>query len=390
MVVGGARATTRPDELCRAVDALAPALVALSHRLHDDPEPSWHEHRSAAALARFLGARGLATRLPAFGLPTAFTARAGDRGPTVVLCCEYDALPGLGHACGHNVVAAAAAGAAAVLAPSAWAGAGSIVALGTPAEERGGGKIELLRRGAFTGAAAVLLVHPGPRDVVAPPFRAAASWDLVFEGRASHAAMAAHAGRNALDAAVLAYGALTAARGASRPGDHLAAVLPEGGHAPNVIPARARVAVLARAADGRALPRLAGVVRRAAAAGACAAGCRVTVRAAGPVLRELRTDARLAALVDAHLRRLGRTPVPPAAGDLAAAGSTDLGEVSHQVPTAHPKLRIGASPQHSPAFARAAAGPSADRAVVDGAKLLALTAADVWRSSLAPGSGGET
>ena len=222
------RVVTRTD-LCRAVDALAPALLELSHRLHADPEPSWGEHRSAARCAAFLAGRGLDTRLPAYGLPTAFAARAGDGGPTVVLCCEYDALPGLGHACGHNVVAAAAVGAAAVLAPHARSLGGSVVALGTPAEEGGGGKIELLRRGAFAGAAAVLLVHPGGRDVVAAPFRAAQAWDVVFEGRASHAAMAPQAGRNALDAAVLTYGALATARSAFRLGDHLAAVLPEGG-----------------------------------------------------------------------------------------------------------------------------------------------------------------
>ena len=368
-----------------AVARLAPALLALSHDLHAHPEPAWAEHRSSRRLAGFLAHAGLAVALPAFGLPTAFRAAAGTTGPLVVLCCEYDALPGLGHGCGHNVVAAAAAGAAAVLAPLAGPAGGRVVALGTPAEEGGGGKIELLRRHAFDGAAAAMLVHPGARDQVRASFRAAGSYAVHFRGRAAHAAMAPGRGRNALDAAVIAYHAMVAARAGLDLGDQVTAVLVRGGTAPNVVPEAAELRVMTRAATTAGLHPLAGVVGRSARAGATAARCACRIEPRGPVYRELRTDARLAASLEVHLRTLGRPPRPADPRDLLTAGSTDLGNVSHVMPVAHPKLAIGDVPPHSRAFAEAAASPAGDRAVLDGATLLALTVLDVWAAATREG-----
>jgi len=361
-----------------AVARLAPALVALSHDLHAHPEPAWAEHRSSRRLAEFLARAGLDVDLPAHGLPTAFRARGGTSGPLVVLCCEYDALPGLGHGCGHNVVAAAAAGAAAVLAPLSGGAGGRVVALGTPAEEGGGGKIELLRRHAFDGASAALLAHPGPHDQVRASFRAAASSRVRFHGRAAHAAMAPARGRNALDAAVLAYQAIAAARSGMDLTDQVTAVLVRGGTAPNVVPEVAELRVMARATTTPGLDRLASVVERSARAGALATGCMARVVPDGPVYRELRTDRRLAASLERHLRVLGRPPRPADPRDLVRAGSTDLGNVSHVVPVAHPKLAIGDVVPHSRAFTEAAASAAGDRAVLDGAALLALTVLDVW------------
>lgn len=364
-------------------DLRAP-LLALSHALHRHPETAWREHASSTRLAHFLADRGLRVEHPAHGLPTAFRATAGDTGPLVVLCCEYDALPGLGHACGHNVVAAAAAGAGALLAPLARRRGGRVVVLGTPAEEGGGGKVELLRRGAFAGAAAALLAHPGREDRARAVFRAAAAYRVVFRGRAAHAAMAAASGRNALDAAVLAYEALGAARSRLAHGDLLTAVLPRGGVAPNVVPDLAELRVMTRSATTAGLDPLASAVDRAARAGAVATGCSVTVTPEGPRYRELRTDPALATYAARHLRALGRRPRAPGPDDLTVAGSTDLGNVSHVVPTAHPKLSIGDVSPHSRAFARAAVSPAGDRGALDGARLLARVALDVW----APSRGG--
>lgn len=371
-VRGAARRAVR-----EAVTRLAPALLDLSRDLHAHPETAWREHRSSRRVASFLGDAGLRVELPAHGLDTAFRAGAGTGGPLVVLCCEYDALPGLGHGCGHNIVASAAAGAAAVLAPMAGP-RGRVVALGTPAEEGGGGKIELLRRGAFAGASAVLLAHPGAHDQVRATFRAAASHRVTFRGRAAHAAMAPEQGRNALDAAVLAYEALGAARSGLRYGDQLTAVITRGGTAPNVVPEAAELRVMTRAATAAGLAPLAATVERVGAAGAAATGCTARVLPLGPRYRELRTDPRLAASLEHHLRRLGRAPLPPDPRDLLTSGSTDLGNVSHVVPVAHPKLAIGDVAPHSRAFAEAAASPAGDRAVLDGAVLLALTVLDVW------------
>ncbi|MDO7866769.1 amidohydrolase [Nocardioides jiangxiensis] len=370
--------TPQRADIAGAVRALAPQLLSLSHDLHDHPELAWREHRSSAVLASTLERAGLAVSRGAHGLPTAFVAHAGTRGPLVVLCCEYDALPGLGHGCGHNVIASAAAGAGAVLAPLAARRGGRVVVLGTPAEEGGGGKIELLARGAFDGAAAALLAHPGPNDQVRATFRAAASWRVAFRGRAAHAAMAPEQGRNALDAALLAYDALRAARPTLAFGDQVTAVLTEGGRAPNVVPDRALLRVMTRAAEARRLPALAAVVRRAADAGALATGCSVAVRPDGPTYREVRSDPWLASRAEVHLRSLGRHPLPPRESDVLTAGSTDLGNVSHLVPALHPKLGIGAVPQHSAEFARAAVSPAGDRAVLDGAALLAHLTLDIW------------
>lgn len=373
-----ATVTQRPIDVRAAVHALAPQLVALSHDLHAHPELAWHEHRSSATLAGFLARHGLEVQHPAHGMPTAFRASAGDRGPLVILCCEYDALPALGHGCGHNIIAAAAAGAGAVLAPLAAERGGRVVVLGTPAEEGGGGKIELLRRGAFRGAAAALLAHPGPHDQVRGTFRAAASYRITFTGRAAHAAMAPEKGRNALDAAVLAYQALSAARSTLGVGDQITAVLVEGGTAPNVVPARAVLRAMTRAATTARLAPLADVVHRAAGAGARATRCTHAVAPDGPMYREVRNDPALARLAERHLRRLGRDPRPRAERDLLTAGSTDLGNVSHAVPALHPKLAIGEIPQHSAAFARAAVSTSGDRAVLDAAILLSLLTLDIW------------
>lgn len=361
-----------------AVRRMTPALLALSHDLHDHPEAAWVEHRSSRRLAAFLTDAGLDVAQPAHGLPTAFRATAGTTGPSVVLCCEYDALPGLGHGCGHNVVAAAAAGAAAVLVPLAAAACGRVVALGTPAEEGGGGKVELLRRHAFDGAAAALLAHPGSHDQVRATFRAAASSTVVLRGRAAHAAMAPERGRNALDAAVLAYQAIGAARPRLAFGDQVTAVLVRGGTVPNVVPEVAELRVMTRATTTAGLDRLTGIVVGAARAGAVATGCTFHVKQSGPVYRELRTDARLADSLERHLHSLGRHPRPADPRDLLTAGSTDLGNVSHVVPVAHPKLAIGDVAPHSRAFADAARSPAGDRAVLDGATLLALTVIDVW------------
>lgn len=370
--------TALAHDVGREVAARAAALVDLSHDLHAHPELAWREHRSSALLAGWLARAGLRVQRGAHGLPTAFRAAAGSSGPLVVLCCEYDALPGLGHACGHNVIASAAAGAGAILAPLAERMGGRVLVLGTPAEEGGGGKIELLGRGAFTGAAAALLVHPGPRDQVRATFRAAASYRVVFRGRAAHAAMAPGEGRNALDAAVLAYEALTAVRTTLGFGDQITAVLSEGGTAPNVIPDRAVLRVMTRAVTSTRLPHLARTVRRAVEAGAHATRCTVTLTPVGPTYREVRSDPWLARTAEFHLRALGREPLAPRDRDVLTAGSTDLGNVSQEVPALHPKLAIGDVPQHSAAFARAAVSAAGDRAVLDGAALLALLTLDIW------------
>jgi amidohydrolase len=368
------------SQACAVVDKLAGDLVAVSHQLHAQPELAWQERRSAALLASALDRGGLRAELGTYGLPTSFAGRAGIRGPLVVICCEYDALPGLGHACGHNVIAAAGLGAGLALARLAdWLG-GRVTVLGTPAEEGGGGKILLLRRGAFDGAHAALLAHPSSEEVVMPPINANSTIEVVMLGRAAHASMHPEQGVNALDALVLGYLGVGALRQHLVPTDKVHGIVTDGGSAPNVVPARAAGRFMVRSANQAGLRPLRRRVLACFQAGANAAGASMRSRTVGLEYVEMWHNLPLAAAWEANAVRLGRRPGRPGAVPPTTAGSTDMGNVSQLVPAIHPKLAI--SPpgvaQHSPGFAVWAARPAADRAVIDAAKALAMTTIDIW------------
>jgi amidohydrolase len=368
------------SQACAVIDQLAGDLVAVSHRLHAHPELAWHERRSASLLASALDRGGLRTERGACGLPTSFAGRAGTGGPLVVICCEYDALPGLGHACGHNVIAAAGLGAGLALARLAERLGGRVTVLGTPAEERGGGKILLLQRGAFDGAHAALLAHPSSEEVVMPPINANTTIEVVMLGRAAHASMHPEQGVNALDALVLGYMGIGALRQHLVPTDKVHGIVTYGGSAPNVVPARAAGRFMVRSADQAGLRPLRHRVLACFQAGADAAGASMRCRTVGPEYAEMWHNLPLAAAWEANAVRLGRRPGWPGAVPPTTAGSTDMGNVSQLVPAIHPKLAISPPDvaQHSPGFAVWATRPAADRAVIDAAKALAMTTIDVW------------
>jgi len=375
---------TAKRRACATVDRLAGELIAVSRDLHAHPETAHREHRAAALLADRLARGGLAVERGAYGLPTAVAGRAGQSGggPLVVICCEYDALPGMGHACGHNVVAAAGLGAGLALAALAGPLGGRVLVLGTPAEERGGGKILLAKRGAFDGAGAAMLIHPGPHETVMPHLIAVSTLHAILIGKAAHASMNPDAGINALDALVLGYLGVNALRQHLPQTDKVHGIITLGGTAPNVIPARTAGRFMARSTTLAGLVATRRRVEACLAAGAQAAGARLVAHWQWPTYREMRHNLPLAAAMQANLRALGRRPLAPAAIPPSQAGSTDLGNVSHLIPAVHPKLAICPPDvaQHSPAFARWAIGPAADRAILDGAKALAMTAIDIWLS----------
>jgi amidohydrolase len=366
--------------LCAAVDARRDDLLALSHGIHAHPETAFQEHWAAMAVSALLAAGGLRVVRGIHGLPTAVRATAGPaHGPTVVICCEYDALPGLGHACGHNVIAAAGVGAGLALAPLARRLRRRLTVLGTPAEECGGGKVLLGGRGAFTDAFAVLLVHPATRDLVTPPLRAAATLEATFHGRSAHAAMTPERGRSALDAAVLAHTAVGALRATLSPGEQVNGVINAAG-VPNVIPDSVASRFGVRAGAARPANMIAARVEIACRSAAVAVGCRADVKRIGPTYAALRADAALAEVFVANASRLGRTMGRRSATDNGRGGSTDLGNVSQVVPALHPMLAIAPEdePPHTAGFVRHAIAPAADRAVLDGAKAMAMTVADLW------------
>ncbi len=367
------------DRLTATVDRLHPDLIALSHAVHARPELAFAEHHASAAVADALAGNGFAVERGIAGLDTAFVARAGSGPLRVAVFAEYDALPGIGHACGHNIIAAAAVGAGTALAGVADDLGLTVEVYGTPAEESGGGKIVLLQHGVFDGVACAGMVHPAPFDVVRTRTLALADLAVRYTGQEAHASAAPWAGRNAGDAATVAQVALGLLRQHLEPGQQLHGIVSDGGSAPNVVPASAELLYYLRADDADSLARLTARAGDCFAAGALAAGCGHVVEELSPAYTELRSDPALAAAYRAAARAIGRSPVPEEFERSIPLGSTDMGNVSHAVPSIHPLigLETDGAVTHQSEFTAAAASPSADRAVRDGALALAAAFAAV-------------
>jgi amidohydrolase len=365
--------------LCEEVDRRAGLLLALSHDIHAHPEENFEEHHAHDALTTVLEAEGLTTRRGAYGQPTGFAARAGSGGPTVAVMCEYDALPGLGHACGHNIIAAAGLGAGLAAAALADELGGQVLVLGTPAEEGGGGKVLMIEEGALDGVDAALMVHPADRELRSMTTIAIQRLRVRYEGEAAHAAAFPWNGRNALDAAVLGYNAVAALRQHIRPDERVHGVFTEAGDKPNIVPAHTAMLWYVRSTTLETLEPLKARVLDALRAGALATGCEMAHEWLDPSYADLRSNAVLEDLYVANAAGLGRTPEPPVP-EAQVCGSTDMGNVSYEVPSIHPMIAV--APEgvsiHTPEFAAFAAGPEGDRAVLDGAKAMAMTIADLW------------
>lgn len=374
MELGEARAAVSAE-----VDRLAPRLVEVSHELFDHPELCFEERRAHDLLAAELEAAGLATTRHAHGLDTAFAATAGSTGPLVAVLCEYDALPGLGHACGHNVIGAAGLGAGLAAATVAEALGGRLLVLGTPAEEGGGGKVHLLDAGAFEGVDAALMVHGADHDLTRIDAVAKDAYVATYHGIASHAAAAPSSGRNALDAAVLGYLNVAALRQHIGDAERVHGTFTDGGDKPNIVPARAQTSWYVRSPTLEQLEALVPRVLAALEAGAAATGCTVEVVQEPPVYTEVRHNPVLVERWSANSAEVGRPPAEPDE-TTAVVASTDMGNVSRAVPSIHPMVRV-APPGvaiHTAEFARHARGAGGDAAVVDAARALALTVVDLW------------
>ena len=357
------------------VDRRAGLLLEVSHRIHGHPELVFEERFAADLLASALG-----TEAGAYGLDTAFEARTGSGGgPTVAVMCEYDALPGIGHGCGHNVIAAAGLGAALAAATVAEEVGGRLVVFGTPAEEGGGGKVLMGDRGAFEGVDAALMVHPAGADLTEADVIAIATWRVEYFGRGAHAAAAPHHGRNALDAMVLGYNAVAALRQHIASTDRIHGVFPKAGDKPNIVPDHTVAEWYVRSATIETLQSLKARVLACLEGGAAAAGCRMEVHPTCPEYSDLRTNPVMIDLYRANSVALGRPLADPSAANRVVA-STDMGNVSHLVPSIHPLIAVAPPdvPLHSAEFAHWAASEEGDRAVLDGAKAIAMTVVDLW------------
>jgi len=357
------------------VRELEPQLSEISHWMYHNPETAYQEHQASAKLAGFLGTNGLVVERPAWGLDSAFNATAGDQGPEVVICAEMDALPEVGHACGHNIIGTAAAAAGAALAPLTDTLGIRVRVLGTPAEEGHGGKVDLIRAGAFEGAAFAMMIHPGTVDAADPTCLAVKRFTVAYHGKEAHAAGEPERGINALDAAVQAYASVGALRQAMLPSDRVHGVITYGGGAPNVIPGFTEMSFYVRAPNAERLLALYPLVEACFAAAATATGCRIEIEPKGNDCHELSPDPVLAELFAANAAEGGR----PMERHGLMHGSTDMGNVSRIVPSIHPMLDLHSSPavNHQRDFAAHTISPDGRQAMVDGALAMARTAIDV-------------
>jgi amidohydrolase len=362
----------------RAVDSCTDDLLGLSRQIHAHPELRFEEHRASGWVGDFVAARGHAVERGVAGMPTALRARAGrSAGPRVAILAEYDALPGVGHACGHNLIAAGAAGAFVAAAAVAEAAGGEVILLGTPAEEGGGGKIEMIKAGTFEGIDAALMFHPFDRDLLAHPTLASVWLTFDFRGEPSHAALAPHAGRSALSACLDTFRLIDGQRVHFRDGVRVHGYVTDGGQAVNIVPERAACEFSVRARDGQELERVRAIVERCARAAAMASDVEVQIRTRQGY-RDLVSNLALARRFGVHLEALGRSPRER--DDRIGTGSTDMGDVSHVVPSIHPWLAIvdeGAAACHEHRFAEAAAAERGGQTALVAAKALARTAVEV-------------
>jgi amidohydrolase len=369
--------------VCDRVDQLAELLIDASHQIHAHPELNFAEHFAHDLLADLLQREGIRVERHAYGLATAFDAVAGGGGPTVAVLCEYDALPGVGHACGHNIIATAGLGAGLAAAAVAQRAGGRVRIIGTPAEEGGGGKVLMARRGAFEGVDAAMMVHPADADLLQMNCLAIQELLVEYDGHAAHAAAAPWEGRNALDAAVLGYMNIAAMRQHIRPDERVHGVITRGGDKPNIVPANAASDWYVRSASVASLQPLKERVLTALAGAASACGCTMRHEWVDNLYAEMVDNGPLVQAYVANAATLGRTVLDPATSARRVMGSTDMGNISHLVPAIHPMIKVAPDgvPIHSVEFARWAADEPGDRAVLDGAKAMAMTVVDLWTSA---------
>jgi amidohydrolase len=353
-------------------------LRALSRAIHSHPELAYEETFAHAALTDFLEARGFEVTREAHGLTTSFRAVRGHGTPVIAFLCEYDALPDIGHACGHNLVATAgvagALGAAAALDESG--AAGTVVVIGCPAEERYGGKADLIKAGAFAGVDVAMMAHTSRADIAQPATSARHGLIVTFHGRAAHAAGAPWGGINALDALVTAYQSIGLLRQQLPSDVRVHMIITEGGVAPNVIPERSQGVCFLRAPDAKRLTDLRERVLACFEGAAQAAGCTIEIEWDGnPYLNMVASPP----VANAYVKNMGDLGITVEATPVPRAGSTDMGNVSHVVPAIQPIFVIpGDIGNHTPAFTALAATDAAFEVTLRAGTGLAWTAIDLF------------
>ena len=365
--------------VCDEVDRIADTLISASHAIHENPELNFEEHFAHEVLTGILEDEGLDPIRGAYDLETAFEASVGDKGSTIAVLCEYDALPDIGHACGHNIIATAGLGAGLAASTVAERMGGALRILGTPAEEGGGGKVFMADRGAFNDVDAAMMVHPASGDLVRMNTIAIQRLHVAYQGKAAHAAAAPHRGHNALDAAVLGYQNVAALRQHIKPDERIHGIFIESGAKPNIVPERSSMEWYVRSKNAKSLEPLKKRVLNCLEAGGHATSCSMSHDWIDPYYADMVDNETICTLYSANASNIGRTLLEPDA-ELKVVGSTDMGNVSYLVPSIHPMIAVApyGTPIHTPEFATHAKSESGDKAVIDGAKIMAMTIVDLW------------
>ena len=364
------------EEARGAIDAHRGELEELSLRIHGNPELSLEEEESSRWLAEYLAGKGFDVTKPAYGLPTAFEAVYGEGSPSIGIIAEYDALPGIGHACGHNIIATAAVGAGLGAKIAADAFGATIRVIGTPGEEGRGGKIRMARNGAFANVDAAMMVHPGDYNTSGCEAMAVAILSVEFHGKASHAAGAPHEGVNALEAMIISFNAINSLRQHVVDGSRVHGIITDGGQAANVVPAHSAGLFYIRAKDDEYVETLKERVVGCFEAGAQATGARLEHRWSEPQYSTMKNNGVMAGLYARNLQNLGRKVEPYAGRNF---GSTDMGNVSYMVPGIHPIIAVAPRgvPIHTEEFESHAGSEAGHRAMADGATAMAWTVIDL-------------
>jgi amidohydrolase len=362
-----------------SVESQRRQLIQMSLNIHDNPELGFKEEKAVAWLTSYLEDSGFHVERGIASLATAFRATYGQGSPTIALLAEYDALPKIGHGCGHNIIGVSAVGAAVASKSIIDKLGGSIVVMGTPGEEVFGGKIDMVKAGAFKKIDVAMIVHPEVRNMPTEEALACSSLEVEFFGRPAHAAGQPHKGINALDAMILAFTSINSLRQHIRGDARIHGIITDGGEAPNIVPAHSAAAFLVRALDYDYLAELKDKVLNCFAGASVASGARLEYKWRDRTYAPMKSNMTLAGLFKQNLESLGRQveTCDPHLG----LGSTDMGNVSQVVPSIHPTIAIAPREVviHTPEFAAAAASQAGQQGLMDAAKAMAMTVADIFQ-----------
>jgi amidohydrolase len=360
----------------KGIDSVSPQMLRVSHFIHDNPELGYQETRAANELVTLLQEQSVAVEIPFVGIDTAFHASLEGQSsrPRAAFLAEYDALPGIGHACGHNLICVMSVGAVIGLKEVISQVDGSIELIGSPGEETNGAKVDMVTKGVFNNVDFAMMLHPADETALAMGSLALDAREFTFQGRESHAALAPEEGVNALNAVISLFNHIDALRQHLKSDVRIHGIITEGGIAPNIVPARAQARFNIRAKERSYLNEVTRKVEDCARAAETATGAKLTIRNFENSFDNIVTNRVLAELMRRNFVELGE----PVADEIPSSASTDMGNVSHVVPSIHGMIRVAGKGTHlhTPEFATAARSEQADRALILGAKVLALTALD--------------